>query len=93
MIAINHNTAQLTAMFKTYCKNIIDQKGYITLGYEKEIENHTEHHASFVRHNGNDEDYFNHSVKALDKLLFEINKVAVSDNFDSEFASSSWIGC
>lgn len=93
MIGIEHNTAALTKMFKTYCENQIEEKGYAITGYEKEIEIHVAHHASFVRHNDNDKDFVVHSVKALDKLLFEINKVYVSDNFDSEFASSSWSGC
>lgn len=93
MIGIEHNTAQLTKMFTAYCEKQIEEKGYITTGYEKEIVTHVAHHASFVRHNDNDPDFIYHSVKALDKLLFEINKVYVSDNFDSEYASSSWAGC
>jgi len=93
MLNPQQNTAELTRLFKQYCANKIDEKGYIITGYEKEIANHTEHHASYIRHNNADQDFVDHSIKALDKLLFEINKVAVSDNFDSEFASSSWIGC
>lgn len=93
MIGIEHNTAQLTNMLTKYCENQIEEKGYITEGYEIEIERHVAHNASFIRHNDNDADYVHHAIKALDKLLFEINKVYVSDNFDSEYASSSWIGC
>ena len=93
MIGIEHNTATLTRMFTKYCENKIEEKGYIITGYEKEIETHVAHHAQFVRRNDNDPDFVFHSVKALDKLMFEINKVYVSDNFDSEFASSSWAGC
>ena len=93
MIGIEHNTAAITKKLTQYCENQIKEKGYFTAGYEIEIERHIAHSAEFIRHNDNDSDFVYHTVKALDKLLFEINKVYISDNFDSEFASSSWSGC
>ena len=77
---------------RAYCNEVIITKEYFIEGYETEIDNFVKHYAEFI-HSKSRRVPLDRALTALDKLLFEINKVYIWNNFDSEYASSSFSGC
>jgi len=90
MYLAHENKVSSEGALMSFCNGVIISKGYFIDGYEQEVKNFVKHYAEGI-HSKTNNVPLEYAEKALSKLLFEINKVYISNHFDDEFASSSCI--
>ena len=75
-----------------FCNQTMIEKNYFIGEHEDLIKTFVDHYAEGIHSKSNNVPV-HYALIALGKLMFEVDKVTRSDNFDSEFASSSFAGC
>lgn len=90
---IEHNTLfDSIRLYTAFCNQHMIDNNYFIGEHQELLKTFVNHYAEGMHSKTNHTPEF-YALRALSKLMFEIDKVTRSDNFDSEFASSSFSGC